>query len=156
MNIGGFWNDVIGGMNDWKITYQGTDKANKKALTNMANQGEGFDVIAPTSYRTGYAKQNRDKIGRFLSGFQYSDVNIADSMEKPDDGKKLFSVASTAIEGARYEPSDDSLNITYKGNNDKEYKFLAGGAEGVKEWINAPSKGRITQEWRKTHRYPGY
>ena len=47
------------------------------------------------------------------------------------------------------------MNITYKGG-DKEYKFRAGGRDGVREWINAPSKGRITQEWRTTHRYPGY
>lgn len=64
-------------------------------------------------------------------------------------------VDSTAIQSARYEPSDDSLNITYKGGG-KEYKFKANGSNGLEEWVNAPSKGRITQEWRNTHRYPGY
>lgn len=64
-------------------------------------------------------------------------------------------VDSTAIESARYEPSDDSLNITYKGGG-KEYKFKANGSNGLEEWVHAPSKGRITQEWRYTHRYPGY
>lgn len=64
-------------------------------------------------------------------------------------------VDSTAIQSARYEPSDDSLNITYKGGG-KEYKFKADGSKGLEEWVKAPSKGRITQEWRTTHRYPGY
>lgn len=156
MNIGGFWNDIKDSMNDWKVQYQGTGGANEKALDMLAKEGQGFDVIKPTSYRTAYAKQNRDKLGRFASGFQYSDVEIADSRQKPDNGKKLFGTESTAIESARYDPSDDSLNIAYKTAPDKEYKFKAGGVEGVKEWINAPSKGRMTQEWRETHRYPGF
>ena len=36
---------------------------------------------------------------------------------------------------------------------DKEYKFRAGGPEDVKECMPADSKGRKTNEWKKTHRY---
>lgn len=152
-----FWDNISKGMHDWyDVTYQGTKKPNLKALSGLAKSDQGFKVEAPTSYRRSHAEQNRDKLGRYSSGFQYSDTEIADSMDKDiGDGKKLHDVSSTAIESARYDPSDDSLNITYKGG-DKEYKFKAGGPEGVKEWLNAPSKGRITQEWKETHRYPGY
>lgn len=68
---------------------------------------------------------------------------------------KDIPVQSTAIAKARYNPFDDSLNITYT-SGDKEYKYKAGGEYGLKEWIDAPSKGRITNEWRATHRYPDY
>lgn len=70
-------------------------------------------------------------------------------------GKQEVTQPSTAISRAVYDPSDDSLNITYT-SGDKVYKYKAGGSEGLKEWINAPSKGRITNEWRTTHHYPGY
>jgi hypothetical protein len=83
----------------------------------------------------------------------YMDIGLSSSNNPTTD--RVGEVQSTAIENARYDPEDDSLNITYKGG-DKEYKFRAGGRDGVREWINAPSKGRITQEWRETHRYPGY
>ena len=66
---------------------------------------------------------------------------------------KSVPVSSTAIDSARYDPSDNSLNITYKGGG-KEYKFDA--KNDLQDWVNAPSKGRITQEWRATHRMPGY
>ena len=57
-------------------------------------------------------------------------------------------VSSTAIQSARYDPSDNSLNIVYKGGS-KEYKFDA--KDDLQEWVDAPSKGRITQEWRTSH-----
>lgn len=69
--------------------------------------------------------------------------------------RTLDTNGSTAIERAEYNPNDDSLNIKYKNGN-KTYKFRAGGENGIREWKSAPSKGRITQEWRKTHRYPGF
>ena len=82
--------------------------------------------------------------------------NIGQGYSIPDEvSEESIPVDSTAIQSARYEPSDDSLNITYKGGN-KEYKFRADGSDDLEEWVNAPSKGRITQEWRQTHRYPGY
>ena len=61
---------------------------------------------------------------------------------------KSIPVSSTAIQSARYDPSDNTLNIVYKGGG-KEYKFDA--KDDLQEWVDAPSKGRITQEWRLTH-----
>lgn len=116
--------------------------------------GNGFTVSRPISYRTYDAKQNRNAQGEFSKGFSLSNERIADSY-KDTRTEKTLPVASTAIANARYDPTDDSMNITYV-NGDKEYKFKAGGKEGLEEWINAPSKGRITNEWRETHRYPGY
>ena len=82
--------------------------------------------------------------------------NIGQGYSIPDDvTDESVPVDSTAIQSARYDPYDDSLNITYKNGN-KEYKFKADESDGLEEWIDAPSKGRITQEWRYTHRYPGY
>lgn len=65
-----------------------------------------------------------------------------------------YQVDSTAIQSARFDPSDNSLNIVYRGGG-KEYKFKADGNDAA-DWLNAPSKGRLTQEWRSTHHYPGY
>lgn len=65
-----------------------------------------------------------------------------------------YPVDSTAIQSARFDPSDNSLNIVYRGGG-KEYKFAADGKDAA-DWLQAPSKGRLTQEWRATHRYPGY
>lgn len=67
--------------------------------------------------------------------------------------KSSLPVSSTAIQSARYDPSDNSLNIVYKGGG-KEYKFDA--KDDLQEWVDAPSKGRITHEWKESHRYPGY
>lgn len=61
---------------------------------------------------------------------------------------KSIPVSSTAIQSARYDPSDNTLNIVYKGGG-KEYKFDA--KDDLQEWVDAPSKGRITQEWRISH-----
>lgn len=126
--------------------------ASNKAYIDSA--GKGFTVSRPVSYRTYNAKQNRDARGRFSKDFSLSNERIADSY-KDTRTEKTLPVASTAIANARYDPSDDSLNITYT-TGPKEYKFKAGGKEGLKEWMNALSKGRITQAWRKSHRMPGY
>lgn len=80
-------------------------------------------------------------------------TNIGNDIGDADAGH-TYQVDSTAIDSARFDPSDNSLNITYKGG-DKEYKFSA-TPEEASEWLMAPSKGRLTQEWRYTHRYPGY
>lgn len=69
--------------------------------------------------------------------------NIGQGYSIPDDvTDESVPVDSTAIQSARYDPYDDSLDITYKNGN-KEYKFKADGSDGL-------------EEWRYTHRYPGY
>lgn len=117
-------------------------------------QGKGFTIESPTSFRNVDVKQKRNEKGQYASGYdKTSEARIADGFV--DNRKeKTFGVDSTAIQSARYDPSDNSLNITYKGG-DKEYKFAA-NPEDVVDWASAPSKGRITQEWKETHRYPGY
>lgn len=130
-----------------------TQKAREASNQAYVDSAEnGFTISRPVSYRTYDAKQNRDAQGRFSKGFTLSNGRIADSYTDTKTEKTL-PVASTAIESARYDPADNSLNITYKGG-DKEYKFDA--KDDLQSWINAPSKGRITQEWRSTHRWPGY
>lgn len=74
--------------------------------------------------------------------------------DMPADAGHTYSVDSTAIQSARFDPTDNSLNIVYKGGG-KEYKFAADGNDAA-EWLKAPSKGRLTNEWKYTHRYPGY
>lgn len=80
-------------------------------------------------------------------------TNIGNDMGDAGVGH-TYSVDSTAIQSARFDPSDNSLNIVYKGGG-KEYKFAADGNDAA-EWLKAPSKGRLTNEWKYTHRYPGY
>ena len=104
-------------------------------------KGKSINISNPTSFRT-YQNVGRNTLNK-------------DDIEVGLTSGKGAELASTAIKNARYDPEDDSLNITYQGG-DREYKFRAGGRQGVREWLNAPSKGQITQEWRKTHRYPGY
>lgn len=129
-------------------------------LNSLANpylakltMGQGFTINNPTSFRNVDVKQKRNEKGQFASGYdETSDARIADGFV--DNRKeKTFGVESTAIQSARYDPSDNSLNITYKGG-DKEYKFAA-SPEDVVDWASAPSKGRITQEWRQTHHWGG-
>lgn len=80
-------------------------------------------------------------------------TNIGNDMGSSGVGH-TYQVDSTAIQSARFDPSDNSLNIVYRGGG-KEYKFQADGKDAA-EWLKAPSKGRLTQVWRDTHRYPGY
>lgn len=116
-------------------------------------QGKGFTIDNPTSFRNVDVKQKRNEKGQFASGYdKTSDARIADGFVN-NRKEKTFGVDSTAIQSARYDPSDNSLNITYKGG-DKEYKFAA-NPEDVVDWASAPSKGRITQEWRQTHHWGG-
>lgn len=135
----------------------GTDsKASRNQITTDLTRGKEFTIESPTSYRTETIAQNRNKQGRFESG--YHATSAPEISEKYGDSKtrtnRNFGVESTAVQSARYDPNDNSLNITYKGG-DKEYKFAA-EPQDVMDWINAPSKGRLTQEWKETHRYPGY
>ena len=135
-----FWKNVISGLAERKGQFTGTS-GNEAKIEKAMNKGKSVNIANPTSYRT---YQN---VGRGTLDENDIDVGLTSG--------KGAEITSTAIKNARYDPEDDSLNITYQGG-DKEYKFRAGGPEGVREWINAPSKGKITQEWRKTHHYPGY
>lgn len=131
-----FWNNIISSMKSKvQSNYDNTSKDLPAIMKRLDSKGnKQINVVNPTSYRTENKYTGETDVG--LTTGKASEVN------------------STAIESARYDPSDDSLNITYKGGN-KEYKFKA-TPEDVKDWMAAPSKGQITQEWRTTHRYPGY
>ena len=135
-----FWENIVTGLKARKGEFTGTS-GNEAKISERLDNNKSVNISNPTSYRTyqnvGNGTLNEDDI----------DVGLTSG--------KGAELASTAIKSARYDPEDDSLNITYQGG-DKEYKFRAGGRQGVREWINAASKGQITQEWRKTHRYPGY
>lgn len=136
----GFWENVVKGMRARKGEFIGTS-GNEANISKRIDNDKSVNISNPTSYRT---YQN---VG--MGTLDENDIDVGLTSGKGAE------ITSTAIKNARYDPEDDSLNITYQGG-DKEYKFKAGGPEGVREWINAPSKGQITQEWRKTHRYPGY
>lgn len=135
-----FWDNIVSGIKARKGEFTGTS-GNEAAISKRLDNNKSVNITNPTSYRTyqnvGEGTLNEDDV----------DVGLTSG--------KAAEVASTAIKSARYDPEDDSLNIVYQGG-DKEYKFRAGGPEGVKEWITADSKGRKTNEWKKTHRYPGY
>lgn len=135
------WDNIMTSLKARKGEFTGTS-GNEAKISNKINSGNSVNISNPTSQRTFH----RDASGSLLD----QQIDIGNTGEG-DVGE----VVSSAIDSARYDPSDDSLNITYKGGS-KEYKFQAGGPEGVMEWVNAPSKGQITQEWRTTHRYPGY
>ena len=135
-----FWENIVSGLKARKGEFTGTS-GNEAKISERLDNNKSVNISNPTSYRTyqnvGNGTLNEDDI----------DVGLTSG--------KGAEIASTAIKSARYDPQDDSLNIVYQGG-DKEYKFRADGPEGVREWMAADSKGRKTQEWRKTHRYPGY
>ena len=135
-----FWKNIISGLKERKGEFTGTS-GNEAKISERLDNNKSVNISNPTSYRTyqnvGNGTLNEDDI----------DVGLTSG--------KGAEITSTAIKSARYDPQDDSLNIVYQGG-EKEYKFRAGGPEGVREWMAADSKGRKTQEWRKTHRYPGY
>ena len=135
-----FWENIVTGLKARKGEFTGTS-GNEAKISERLDNNKSVNISNPTSFRTyqnvGNGTLNEDDI----------DVGLTSG--------KGAELASTAIKSAWYDPQDDSLNIVYQGG-DKEYKFRAGGPEGVREWMAADSKGRKTQEWRKTHRYPGY
>lgn len=135
-----FWENIVSGLKARKGEFSGTS-GNEAKISERLDNNKSVNISNPTSYRTyqnvGNGTLNEDDI----------DIGLTSG--------KGAELASTAIKSARYDPQDDSLNIVYQGGS-KEYKFRAGGPEGVREWMAADSKGRKTQEWRKTHRYPGY
>lgn len=135
-----FWNSIVSGLKARKGEFTGTS-GNEAAISKRLDNNKSINISNPTSYRTYH------NVGKGTLNENDVDIGLTSG--------KAAEVASTAIKSARYDPEDDSLNIVYQGG-DKEYKFRAGGPEGVKEWISADSKGRKTNEWKKTHRYPGY
>lgn len=135
-----FWDNIVSGIRARKGEFTGTS-GNEAAISKRLDNNKSINITNPTSYRTYH------NVGKGTLNEDDVDVGLTSG--------KAAEVASTAIKSARYDPEDDSLNIVYQGG-DKEYKFRAGGPEGVKEWITADSKGRKTNEWKKTHRYPGY
>lgn len=135
-----FWKNIVSGLKARKGEFTGTS-GNEAKISERLDNNKSVNISNPTSFRT---YQN---VGNGTLNEEDIDVGLTSG--------KGAEITSTAIKSARYDPQDDSLNITYQGS-DKEYKFRAGGPEGVREWMAADSKGRKTQEWRKTHRYPGY
>lgn len=125
-------------------------KAKARAASD-SNTPAAFTISKPQSFRT--ERYNYDENGKIKD----YEKNIGfDKGKGKKDVDITKNVDSTAIASARYDPKDDSMNIKYKGGKGKEYKFKAGGQEGIDEWVNAASKGRITNEWKRSHRYPGY
>ena len=148
----------MNGLRARKGEFIGTS-GNEAKISERLSNNQTVNISAPTSTRT-YTKgaQTRRKNGQFEKrSYTTGNIDIGDTRGnyKKKDYAKLGELESTAIKIAWYDPTDDSLNITYLGSN-KEYKFKAGGPEGVQEWMDAPSKGQITEEWKTTHRYPGY
>ena len=152
------WDSISASLKARKGEFLGTS-GNEEKISNKINSGNSVNISNPTSQRTfTKGEQTRNNKGQFEKrSYTTGNIDIGDTTDQysKKDYAKTGEVVSSAIDSARYDPSDDSLNITYKGGS-KEYKFQAGGPEGVMEWVNAPSKGQITQEWRTTHRYPGY
>lgn len=140
------WESITKNLRARKGEFNGTS-GNEAGIEKAMDKGKSINIANPTSYRTYH------NVGEDTMDPKDMDIGLQSGSNPQTDS--VGEVQSTAIENARYDPEDDSLNITYMGG-DKEYKFRAGGREGIREWINAPSKGRKTQEWRTTHRYPGY
>lgn len=138
-----FWDNITRSLKARKGEFAGTS-GNEANISKRIDNSQTVNISNPTSYRT---YQN---VGKGTLDENDIDVGLTSGQGAE--------IASTAIKNARYDPTDDSLNITYQGG-DKEYKFAA-TPEDVKKWMNAPSKGRITQSWTKggsdPHTYPGY
>jgi len=69
------------------------------------------------------------------------DTHIGNDMGDSGVGH-TYQVDSTAVQSARFEPSDNSLNIQFRNGNGKEYKFQA-NEDDAKAFLNSPSKGRF-------------
>lgn len=111
----------------------------------------GFTINNPISHRNEVNMSPEEWEHATATGTN-KDYSIPDELTE-----ESIPVASTAVQSARYDPEDNSLNITFKGGT-KEYKYDA--KDDLQEWINAPSKGRITWNWGKKgddpHTFPGY
>ena len=116
-----FWENIVSGLKARKGEFTGTS-GNEAKIEKAMDNGKSINISNPTSFRT-YQNVGRNTLNK-------------DDIEVGLTSGKGAELASTAIKNARYDPEDDSLNITYQNGN-KEYKFRAGGREGVREWINA-------------------
>lgn len=155
--MAGFWNNIASSLKARKGEFLGTS-GNEDKINKRLDENKSVNIANPTSQRTfTKGEQTRNNKGQFEKrSYTTGNIDIGDTTDQysKKDYAKTGEIVSSAISNARYDPKDNSLNITYQGGN-KEYKFAA-TPEDVQEWIDAPSKGRITQEWRETHRYPGY
>lgn len=126
----------------------------KNILKRLGNKEN--NVSTPTAWETKNVKSVRTTSYNIDKNGNKRDVEIAigEYYDPSKDAAYNTAVDSTAIQSARYEPSDGSLNVVYRGGG-KEYKFKA-TPEDAQNWLNADSKGRLTNEWKQTHRYPGY
>lgn len=139
----GFWENVVKGMRARKGEFTGTS-GNEANISKRIDNDKSVNISNPTSYRT---YQN---VGKGTLDENDIDVGLTSG--------RGAEIASTAVKNARYDPTDNSLNITFQGG-DKEYKYAA-DSDDVKEFINADSKGRLIASWNRTgsdpHTYPGY
>lgn len=157
----GFWENVVKSMRARKGEFTGTS-GNEAKISERLSNNQTVNISAPTSTRT-YTKgaQTRRKNGQFEKrSYTTGNIDIGDTRGnyKKKDYAKLGELESTAIKNARYDPTDNSLNITFTGG-DKEYKYAA-DANDVKDFVNAPSKGQLIASWNRNgsdpHTYPGY
>lgn len=121
---------------------------------NFNNYGmlkSGFTISKPVSYRN-EVNMSPDEWEHATATGRNANYSIPKELTE-----ESVPVSSTAIDSARYDPSDNSLNITFKGGT-KEYKYDA--KDDLQQWMNAPSKGQITNSWGKNgsdpHTFPGY
>jgi hypothetical protein len=124
----------------WKSIIKNLKQKNQEAGT----PGTPWSVSNVKSNRT----DSMDDNGNFTTAI---------GNEITGDAGHTYQVDSTAVQSARFEPSDNSLNIQFRNGNGKEYKFQA-DENDAKDFLNAPSKGRFIGEWvrNQSHRYPGY
>ena len=99
-----FWENIINSLKARKGEFTGTS-GNEAKIEKAMDNGKSINISNPTSFRT---FQNVGK-----GTMKKEDVEVGLSSGK---GAEL---TSTAIKNARYDPEDDSLNITYQGG-DKE------------------------------------
>ena len=126
---------------------------NKKPISS-------FTINNPISYRNEVSMDASkwDEAVKSMSNGGAGYGNLISKIQSysiaPEITEEAVPVSSTAIASARYDSNDNSLNIAYTSNPNKEYKFDA--KDDLQQWMSASSKGRITNQWRKTHRMPGY
>lgn len=162
-----FWDQIANSLRARKGEFTGTS-GNEDAINKRLDKGRSVNISNPTSKRT-YIKgaQGRRPNGQFdnkhyVEGYNTAagniDIGDTTSQYKKGDKAQVAELASTAIKNARYDPDDNSLNITFQGG-DKEYKYAA-DIDDVKEFIDADSKGRLIASWNRNgddpHTHPSF
>lgn len=85
---------------------------------------------------------------------EWSKENIGYS--KPEDTLAANTqISSTAIDSVKYSPATEECQVKYK-NGDKWYNFVDMTPEQFQTYMLAGSKGRYTQQMRKTNHDPRY